>query len=271
MINENREIGAIADGWAALGRGDWESARAHFKAALEHKETPDALEGLGWAGWWLDDDATVFDVRERAYRLYRQRSDRRGAARVATWLVWDYIEFRGEQAVANGWLQRARRLLDGLAPAAEGGHDQARQHFEDVVDLFERSGARSRRRARIELANALAAAGRRAVARKEAQVAFEALTTLGAIREAERAAGVLRSLEAPHGGQVTKTAPRSRLTRRELDIVRLISQGLSDKEVAAHLSLSEHTVHRHVSNILTKLDLPSRAAAVAYAARQGLL
>src|SRR5712691_6487462 len=119
MTDEHSVIDAISRGGAALGRGDWEGARAHFKAALEHEEAPDALEGLGWAGWWLDDAVTVFDARERAYRLYRQRGDRRGAARVATWLTWDYIEFRGEQAVANGWLQRAHRLLEGLAPGPE--------------------------------------------------------------------------------------------------------------------------------------------------------
>lgn len=46
---------------------------------------------------------------------------------------------------------------------------------------------------------------------------------------------------------------------------------MSDKQVAAELGLSEHTVHRHVSNILTRLDLPSRAAAVARAGRAGQL
>jgi DNA-binding CsgD family transcriptional regulator len=46
---------------------------------------------------------------------------------------------------------------------------------------------------------------------------------------------------------------------------------LSDSEIAERLVLSQHTVHRHVANIRTKLRLPSRAAAVAYAARSGLL
>jgi DNA-binding NarL/FixJ family response regulator len=46
---------------------------------------------------------------------------------------------------------------------------------------------------------------------------------------------------------------------------------MADRALARELGLSEHTIHRHVSNILTKLGLPSRAAAVAYAARRGLL
>ena len=61
------------------------------------------------------------------------------------------------------------------------------------------------------------------------------------------------------------------LTRRELEILRLVAQGLSDKEAAAVLGLSEHTIHRHISNVLNKLDVPSRAAAVAQAAQRGLL
>ena len=51
----------------------------------------------------------------------------------------------------------------------------------------------------------------------------------------------------------------------------LIAQGLSDAEIAERLVVSPHTVHRHVANVRTKLRLPSRAAAVAYATREGLL
>jgi adenylate cyclase len=61
------------------------------------------------------------------------------------------------------------------------------------------------------------------------------------------------------------------LTRREQEILRLVAKGLSNPLLAEHLHLSEHTVKRHVANILTKLALPTRAAAVAEAARLGLL
>src|SRR5437764_9027855 len=95
---------------AALARGDWEAARAAFQAELAKGESPEALEGIGLTAWWLDLAASVFESRERAYRLYLDRGDKRSAARVAVWLAWDYWAFRGESAVANGWLQRARRL-----------------------------------------------------------------------------------------------------------------------------------------------------------------
>jgi predicted ATPase/DNA-binding CsgD family transcriptional regulator len=61
------------------------------------------------------------------------------------------------------------------------------------------------------------------------------------------------------------------LTPRELDVLRLVAQGLSNADIAQRLVLSEHTVHRHLANILRKLALSSRAAAVAWGARAGLL
>jgi len=103
----------------ALARGAWTDARAAFDAALATGEIPEALEGLGLAAWWLDLADVVFDSRERAYRLYLEREDRAAAARVAVWLAWDCWAFRGEHAVASGWLQRARRHLEGLPPCAE--------------------------------------------------------------------------------------------------------------------------------------------------------
>ena len=54
-------------------------------------------------------------------------------------------------------------------------------------------------------------------------------------------------------------------------MLRLVAQGLSDADIAEQLVVSPHTVHRHVANIRSKLRLPSRTAAVAYATREGLL
>ena len=61
------------------------------------------------------------------------------------------------------------------------------------------------------------------------------------------------------------------LTPRELDVLKLVAQGLSNPDIARRLMLSEHTVKRHLANILRKLNLPSRAAAAAWGARNGLL
>ena len=103
----------------ALARGAWAEARAAFEAALRIREFPEALEGLGKAAWWLDLADLVFHARERAYRLYLGSGDHAAAARIAVWLAWDYWAFRGENAVANGWLQRARHLLEGQPACSE--------------------------------------------------------------------------------------------------------------------------------------------------------
>lgn len=61
------------------------------------------------------------------------------------------------------------------------------------------------------------------------------------------------------------------LTKRELEVLRLVAEGHTDREVADTLVISPRTVNRHLSNIFVKLDVPGRAAAVAYAIRQGLV
>src|SRR5580765_3835969 len=118
----------------ALERGAWTEAREAFARSIAEQESPEALEGLGVAAWWLDLADVVFDVRERAYRLYQDRKDAVSAARVAIWMGWDYWAFRGEDAVANGWLQRARRLLEGHGQVPELAWLELR---EGALALFE--------------------------------------------------------------------------------------------------------------------------------------
>jgi pimeloyl-ACP methyl ester carboxylesterase/DNA-binding CsgD family transcriptional regulator len=75
----------------------------------------------------------------------------------------------------------------------------------------------------------------------------------------------------PQPADASRAATENLLSARELEILHLVAAGLSDAEIAERLVLSPHTVHRHIANIRTKLRLPSRAAAVAHAARIGLL
>lgn len=111
----------LAEGWEAIARGAWEDARARFAALVASEETAEALEGLAMASGWLDDADRAFESRERAFRLFRERENPRGAARIAIWLAADSIVFRGNDTVANGWLRRATRLLDGLELSPEHG------------------------------------------------------------------------------------------------------------------------------------------------------
>ena len=64
---------------------------------------------------------------------------------------------------------------------------------------------------------------------------------------------------------------RADLTGREVEVLRLIATGKTNRAIATELAISEKTVARHVSNILTKLDLPSRSAATAYAYSRNLV
>jgi len=538
----------------ALARGSWEEARSHLAASVAERETADVLEDLGLAAWWLDEPTLTFDARERAYALYRGNQNARGAARVAIWLVWDYLAFRGDFAVASGWMERARRLLAGQHDTAEYGwllireaevalfrrHDPAaaaasasraaklgrelgdqgveftalgleglarvsagdvelgmrrldeasiattagevkelhavglvscwqifacervrdydraaqwcarvqefsrrwglrplsaicrtqyagvliwhgdwaeaeaelmsaahdlqqsrpglmnppvarlgvlrlrqgrfddaerlfeqsssqpqsrvgiaelmfeRGNFDECVavldqfliqigdgeptsraaalellvrahakrgdldaaavalaeleriasaattssfaasvstaqaellrrrgdlagaavclerasDLFQQNGAPfETARARIDLADVHVALGRPESAEREARLAMESLDALGAEHEANRGRRLLRSLTGGKG----KASHAPALTQRQIEILRLVARGLSNAEVASRLELSEHTVKRHVANLLMRLDLPSRAAAAAYATREGLI
>jgi LuxR family transcriptional regulator, maltose regulon positive regulatory protein len=108
-------------GWAALRGGEWEAARGSFAESLTEGETPEALEGMGWVGHMLGDDRLTFEAREHAYRLYLERGDNSSAARIAAYLAADHLMFRGEPAVANGWLQRAHSLIDELEPGVDHG------------------------------------------------------------------------------------------------------------------------------------------------------
>jgi ATP/maltotriose-dependent transcriptional regulator MalT len=149
-MNDEREV-EVADplsaGREALGRGDWEQAREYFEAAHEQGESAETIEALAMAAWWLDNASLTIESRERAYRIYRERGDAAGAARMAIWLAWDYIAFRGEPAIGRGWMQRAHRLLDGVAPLPEHGWLAMRQG--EVAFLLENDTAATKRFARF--------------------------------------------------------------------------------------------------------------------------
>jgi NarL family two-component system response regulator LiaR len=82
------------------------------------------------------------------------------------------------------------------------------------------------------------------------------------------AARVMRELR--QGGQPA-TQVGADLSEREIEVLRLIAEGRSNTEIAERLVISEHTVKRHVSNILSKLHLADRTQAAVYAWREGMV
>jgi ATP/maltotriose-dependent transcriptional regulator MalT len=170
------------------------------------------------------------------------------------------------QVVGTPALRACADLAEGVLLAARGLHDRARPLLEDSVDRFEKVGAPyEAARAKLELATSLVALDRGEVAEREATAALSSLLELGAEVEVERARRLLHA--AARGERTTL----HEVTTREREVLSLLAEGLTNKQIAERLVLSEHTVHRHVTNILRKLDLPSRTAAAAYAVRSGLL
>jgi DNA-binding CsgD family transcriptional regulator len=104
-----------------MARGAWAEAHAAFAQAVAANESPQGLEMLGLAAFWMEDADACIAARERAFRLYRAGGDRFGAARAAITLADDYFTFRDQKQIAGGWLLRARRLLGGLESSPEHG------------------------------------------------------------------------------------------------------------------------------------------------------
>lgn len=111
----------LAEGVAALARGDWTGARRCFESSLDQEESPAALEGLSDALYWLEEISSSIEWRTRAYRIYQEGGDAPRAARAALWLAMTYFSALGNSAAGNGWVQRAERLLEDAGPCAERG------------------------------------------------------------------------------------------------------------------------------------------------------
>jgi ATP/maltotriose-dependent transcriptional regulator MalT len=115
-------------------------------------------------------------------------------------------------------------------------------------------------RARALCGRALIATGDRDAGREELRAARAAFERLGAATDAAAVAGRLGEPTDKAGG----------LTEREAEVLRLVAAGRSNRQIAAELVISEHTVARHVQNIFAKLAVSSRSAATAFAFQHGL-
>jgi DNA-binding CsgD family transcriptional regulator len=135
-------------------------------------------------------------------------------------------------------------------------------------------------RIRVLIGHACAALADRDGAELELSAARGVFEKLGAARDlaaldaakVQRPAPPLAPASEPPGRGAAKPAlPAGRLSARELEVLRLLATGQTNKEIAKGLFLSEKTIDRHVSNIFSKLDVRTRAAATAYAYQHALL
>jgi DNA-binding NarL/FixJ family response regulator len=164
-------------------------------------------------------------------------------------------------------LPRGRAVLtrsEGLVAAASRDGTTAVRRLAEALAAFTRQDLPfEAARTRLDLARTLATDDPEAAV-GHASEALRDLRRLGAADESAAAASLLREL-----GVVPGPEPRDPgvLTRREQDVLTLVADGLSNPEIAERLFLSRKTVAHHVSSILAKLALRSRAEAAAYAER----
>jgi ATP/maltotriose-dependent transcriptional regulator MalT len=151
----------------------------------------------------------------------------------------------------------------GALELAEGNAQAALVTLRRAFEAWQRIEAPyTAARARLLMGQACRSVGDEEAAALEFSGARSALDQLGATPD-------LRLLDAVQSDALPIHRPQ--LSTRECQVLRLIAAGRTNKAIATELSLSERTIDRHVSNILTKLDVPSRAAATAYAYTQKLL
>ncbi|MGW4403135.1 helix-turn-helix transcriptional regulator [Nonomuraea sp. NPDC004702] len=231
---------------------------------------------------WNGDPAAALDHAHAAMATLDEGES--GTLRLAAVSLWAMAEL-GTTEGADDLLARAR-FAATRGPTGDGGHlgpegqawalrveaDWHRLHgrldvglWRQVVAAFDFGFVYEVARARWRLAEALLAAGEREAAQEEWSLAKEA-------------AGRLRA--APLEAALTEFGRRARfgggqaeggLTAREVEVLRLVAEGLTNKEIAGRLFIAQKTVSVHVSNILAKLEVSTRTQAAAAARAHDLL
>jgi DNA-binding NarL/FixJ family response regulator len=170
-------------------------------------------------------------------------------------------ELRAIAEMLDGpWLQAVADTAEGTALVAEqDGHaalEVLRRAWSEWQDLDAPYDAA---RTRVLMAIACQLQGDAQPAEMELDAARWVFEELGAAPDVARVR------------QLSRSSDPGTLTAREAEVLRLVATGMTNRAIAAELFLSEKTVARHVSNIFTKLDVSSRAAATAYAFQHNLV
>lgn len=130
--------GRLDEGREALESARWTAAREAFEAAFEEEETPDALDGLGLALWFLGEVGAGIAARERASEGYARAGRCDDAARLAVWVSHQHL-VGGRASAARGWLARAERAVEHAGVCAGLGWvavERAR-HAQTVEECLE--------------------------------------------------------------------------------------------------------------------------------------
>ena len=164
-------------------------------------------------------------------------------------------------AIDLPWITAIASQAEGAVRLAEGLPQSALQPLRETSRSGASSARRGKRRApRFSSGRPAASSATSTALQLETDAAISTLRSLGAVSDSAR-------LEPAAGSVPSSTG----LSSRELEVLRLIAKGQTNRAIAGALGISEKTVARHVSNIFVKLDLATRAAATAYAFTHGLV
>ena len=147
-------------------------------------------------------------------------------------------------------------LAEGDARTALASLRRAWTHWQELDAPYEAA------RVRVQVGLACRALGDDDTAELEFDAARQVFRALGAAPDVRRVDALSTSVQS---------SPANRLSGRELEVLRLVAAGRTNREIAAELVISERTVDRHVSNLFVKLDVSTRSAATAYAYEHDLL
>jgi DNA-binding CsgD family transcriptional regulator len=146
---------------------------------------------------------------------------------------------------------------------AEGRSEDALPNYGRAAELWRELHAPFRlARLRLKIGRTCQTLGDSEGAVRETEAARDMFDQLGAEPDRKAAEAMLLGL---------KENKVSLLTPRQVEVLQLIAQGLTNREIAERLGLSERTIDRHVSDALTRIDVPTRAAATAFALSRGLI
>jgi DNA-binding CsgD family transcriptional regulator len=253
-------------------RGDYEAAEAAYRSASQQGHDPQPGLALLRLGQGRSDTAAAAmhravgaatDPLKRArllpaYLEILLAVDDLEAARLA---CGELAETAARFNTAVLWAMAAQAR--GAVQLAEGDTRTALGSLRKAFDGWQQAEAPyDVARVRVLMGMACRACGDDEGAALELDAAKAAFAELGAAPDMARVEALM------HGAAHNDSHP---LTRRELQVLRLVAAGKTNKAIAEELHLSEKTVDRHASNIFNKLDVPSRTAATAYAYKHKLI
>jgi DNA-binding NarL/FixJ family response regulator len=252
-------------------RGEFAAAESAYRSASLHGREPQP--GLALLRLAMDQrDAAAASIRQVLSSAPHAQA-RTPFLPAAVEILLAAGDLEGAESAAADLEQVAggahNDILHALAQHARGSVRRARGDAHGALEPLRRAFATWQRfgapylaaRLRAEIAGVLSAVGDEAGAELEREAARAVFVELGAQPDLAR-------LDPP--ARVPADVPFG-LTAREMEVLRLLASGRTNRAISEQLFLSEKTVDRHVSNIFTKLDVPTRAAATAFAYQHRLV